>query len=245
MDDLLARLSPGSARLLKGATEDEIERIERIAERPLPDFYRWFLTRMGRDMGPFAYPTLDCSVAAILEGYADEEFSPDPHYLMIGFETNEMMPLHLCYDFEHPLRGDARVVKMEDPEDTALLESETFREMLAWGKLFRFGVQPCAQRCDGVFKVAAEDAEIPSVIGPLVESIGFRAPEGILTGAYCSLFEHTDGALITSSVPETMPRIHAFQLGGRNAAALRRILGEISAESDVEVEIGEWTPALP
>jgi len=54
LEALLVRLLPGLAQQWQGAPGSEIDRIEAIAGRQLPPFYRWFLARMGRSMGPRA-----------------------------------------------------------------------------------------------------------------------------------------------------------------------------------------------
>ena len=48
-EEFFLRLVPDLANQWKGATEDEIARLETIARRPLPRFYRWFLMRMGNE----------------------------------------------------------------------------------------------------------------------------------------------------------------------------------------------------
>ena len=111
IEELLLRLMPDLADRWKGATEDEIERLETIAGRELPRFYRWFLLRMGHDPGPLDYPTLDFSVPTILSAYEEPLFPPARRFFMIGYETNDMMPLHLLYDFEREVRDDAMVTK--------------------------------------------------------------------------------------------------------------------------------------
>jgi hypothetical protein len=111
VEDLLLRLVPELSQQWKGATPGEIDAVEAIAGRPLPRFYRWFLMRMGQDMGPIAYPVFDFAAPTVLACYSEELFPPHPRYLMIGYSLDEIMPLHLLYDFEHPARDDARVTK--------------------------------------------------------------------------------------------------------------------------------------
>ena len=113
MEAFLLDLVPDLQDAWKGATEDELARIEAIAGRPLPRSYRWFLLRMGHDMGPLAYPTADFSAPEVLDCYDRGLFAPNPRFLMIGHESDEMMPLHFFYDFEHSVREDARVMPRE------------------------------------------------------------------------------------------------------------------------------------
>ncbi|MCX4242315.1 hypothetical protein [Paraliomyxa miuraensis] len=72
MEALLLRLVPDLERQWEGATQDEIDRIEAIAGRPLPPFYCWFLIRMGHSMGSIAYPRLDFSAPKVLSCYAGD-----------------------------------------------------------------------------------------------------------------------------------------------------------------------------
>ncbi|HEX5660062.1 MAG TPA: hypothetical protein VFX59_22855, partial [Polyangiales bacterium] len=95
---------PNLAEEWRGASEDEIARIQALTPHPPPPFYIWFLRRMGRGMRPMALPLVDFSINAILAAYADDvEFPIDPAwneegYLMIGYNRDNVMPLHLWYD---------------------------------------------------------------------------------------------------------------------------------------------------
>src|SRR5688572_28146806 len=101
-ESLLVRLMPEADRGWRGASEAEIDEVEALAGRPLPRFYRWFLARMGHDMGGLSYPTVDFTVERVLAGNSEEHFPRDPRYFMIGFVTDEVAPLHVLYDFAHP-----------------------------------------------------------------------------------------------------------------------------------------------
>jgi hypothetical protein len=111
LEDFLLRVGPELAQQWKGSGPEEIAQIERIAGRPLPPFYRWFLTRMGQSMGPLAYPTLDFSAQRVLTCYAEELVAPHPRFLLIGYDSDELMPLHFFYDLDLPARTDARVMR--------------------------------------------------------------------------------------------------------------------------------------
>ncbi|WP_239014818.1 SMI1/KNR4 family protein [Archangium violaceum] len=71
MEEFLLRVVPNLGQQWRGATPDAIARIEQMAGRPLPPFYRWFLSRMGQSMGRLAYPSLDFSAQRVLERYAE------------------------------------------------------------------------------------------------------------------------------------------------------------------------------
>lgn len=240
MEELLLRLVPDLEQQWQGATQDEIDRIEAIAGRPLPRFYRWFLMRMGHSMGPIAYPRLDFSAPKVLSCYAEGLFSPNPRFLMIGHESDEGMPLHVLYDFEYPARDDARVIKRHAMGGAAYGQFDAFREMIAWGKFSSFRVYRMAQRCVGTFKDRGGD--VRAHLDPVMMSLGFEMP--ISTGPRCAIYLRADAAMITSASVGEDPKFHPFRLGGSGAGQLRRILGEIATSTSLELEIDEWDPPL-
>jgi len=204
MEELLLRLVPDLASQWQGATEDEIEQIERIAARPLPRFYRWFLMRMGHSMGPIAYPSLDFSAQKVLSCYAEVLFVPHSRFLMIGHETEEMMPLHVLYDFEHPARDDARVTKRHAMGGAIHDQFETFREMIAWGEFWMSRVNKFPQRCMG--SLVNRGGDVVSLLDPVVKSLGFKTP--ILTGPCCTLYEGAHAAMVTNTTPGDDTEFH-------------------------------------
>jgi hypothetical protein len=238
VEEFFARLLPDLDQELRGATQDEVDRIERIAGCILPRFYRWFLLRMGEGMGPLAYPTLDFRASTVLSCYAERLFMPHPRFLMIGHETNEMMPLHALYDFEHPARYDARVVKRSPMGGAIYNRFETFREMIVWGVFRSEYVGNLKQRCRGSLTDGGGD--VLSHLDPVMKSMGFVSP--IPTGPCCGVYQGAGLGLATSATPGQPPRNHFFYLGGPNAGRLRRILGEIATETSLELSVDEWWP---
>ena len=241
MEDLLLKSVPGLAEQWQGTTPDVIARIELLAGRSLPLFYRWFLTHMGQSMGLLAYPRLDFSARRVLACYTEKLVVPHPRFLLIGHESNEMMPLHIFYDLDSPARADARVTKRHARGGELHDQFETLREMLAWGAFSSYRVGKMPQRCKGI--LTCDHPDVLSLLDPLMINLGFRKP--IPTGPFCGLYERRDTAMICSSTPRNEPEgIQAFSLGGTDAGTLRRILGSIATESSLEVEVNEWTPAL-
>src|SRR5262245_60398691 len=118
----LRKVMPDLDQHIEGASDEEIAAMEKIAGRPLPRFYRWFLARMGRNLGPLRKRSLDFSVQRILHCYETGRFTRHPHYLMIAFENDPIESEHLAYDFNYPARHDARVVRLsadnKDPDWT-------------------------------------------------------------------------------------------------------------------------------
>jgi hypothetical protein len=243
MEEFLLRVVPELSEQWKGANPDEIEQIERIAGRPLPPFYRWFLTRMGQSMGRLAYPTLDFSAQRVLDCYAEGLVEPHPRLLLIAHDSRGMMPMPLFYDLDAPTRDDALVASKEEgaDEDELYEKFETFREMLAWGALSTFRLDKMPQTCNGTFH--GNHPNILSLIEPVMSSLGFKQP--IPTGPHCGLYERADAAMICKGMPRHgLDRVRSFELGGNSPGVLRKILGEIATATPVEVRVKEWVPAL-
>lgn len=241
MEALLLRIVPGLSKEWQGATPDEIARIEQLAGRALPPFYRWFLSRMGRSMGRLAYPTLDFSASRVLACYGEKLVAPEPRFFLIAHESDEAMPLHLFYDLEAPARSDALVTSRDAQGNEQHDGFETLREMLAWGAWLQFRVGTLPQQCEGM--ITGDPAGLLSRLDPVMSRLGFTQP--IPTGPYCRLYERADAAMLCKSPPsEDFEGSQVFTLGGANAGTLRRILGEIATEPSLEVEVDEWKPKL-
>ena len=92
LESFLLRLLPNLASERQGASEAEIAQLETIAGRPLPAVYRWFLQRMGKDMGAMSYPTLDFSAVKVLSCYRDGLVEPDhpslTHWNLLNSSSN-------------------------------------------------------------------------------------------------------------------------------------------------------------
>ncbi|MFE8599671.1 SMI1/KNR4 family protein [Archangium violaceum] len=243
MEELLLRVVPGLAEQWQGATPDAIARLERIAGRPLPPFYRWFLTHMGQSMGPLAYPTFDFSVQHVLDCYAQEWFEPHPRFLLIADDSKEMMPSPLFYDLDTPTRADAMVTTWEAQadEDDRYDQFETLHEMLAWSALYRFRVRKMPQTCSGT--VSGDDPNLISLIEPVMRNLGFTQP--ISTGPYCGLYERGDAVMLCKGMPRHgFDQARSFNLGGTTPGALRKILGELATESSLKIKVAEWAPGV-
>jgi hypothetical protein len=241
MEQFIRRLVPDTTQLV-GATEDELRRLETLAQRPLPAFHAWFLSRMGRRMGPLGFDRLDCTVGTIISCYEEEDFVPDDRHLLIGYSTDEMRHLDLLYDLAFPARDDARVVQMEHSEGDDYPQFETFREMFAWSQFARLRVIRSPQRCLGVF--IDDENDVLARLDPLMDSLGMQLPERIPKGSHCALYERPDAAMITRATVGKPPHVHAFTLGGGEARVLRRILGEVATQSTLRVQVTEWFPPL-
>jgi hypothetical protein len=241
LESLLLRIVPRLAEQWKGSTPHEIAQLERIAGRPLPPFYRWFLNRMGQSMGPLSNSTMDFSAQRILDCYAEGLVEPDPRFLLIAYESDEMMPLHLFYDFRAPARDDALVTKRDAQGGDLSDMFETLREKLAWGALYRYRVSEMPQQCTGLLE--GNEPDFLSRLDPVMSGLGFTQP--VHTGRICRLYERSDAAMICNGVPRAgVGNRVAFTVGGSNAETLRRILGAVSTESFLNVLVSKWAPEL-
>ncbi|CAM4478259.1 hypothetical protein MYXA107069_17585 [Myxococcus xanthus] len=234
MERLLLRTVPGLEEQWRGAVPVTIEKIERIVGRPLPPFYRWFLSRMGQSMGPLAYPTLDFSAERVLACYAQKLVKPEPRFLLIAYESDAMMPLHLFYDFNAPSRNDAMVTSREARGKELTDAFETLREMLAWGALSLFRIDRAPHTCSGSLKGDTTDFLVD--LDPVMSSLGFIQP--IPTGPLCRLYERPDAVMVCTGTPRAgTGNRRAFDLGGNSVGRLRRILGEISSARVAELQV--------
>lgn len=237
---LLERLVPGGLSQASGSPPEELAQLERLAGRPLPEFYRWFLSRFGRDMGPFAYPTLDFTTKRVLSAYQQELVSREKRFLLIAFETDTAMPLHLFYDLEAPNRSDALIFESALNGKNRTNRFETLREMLAWSELLKHGVNSRSQRCEGSF--GDDDSEVYEKLDPVMKQLGFTAQT--FTGRCCRLYDRNDASMVCRSQPDGDAAFQYFDLGGPNASVVRKILGAVAADSGLEVEVNSWDPEL-
>jgi len=241
MEAFLLQLIPELASTWGNVTDEEIDRVEAKAGRTLPTFYRWFLGRFGKTMGPLAYRDLDFSCAGILRAYAEGWVEEDPRYLLIAYSHDPAYPAHVFYDLDCPVREDALVVSGEDLDEEELdARFETLREMIGWGALFTHGVRKQPQRCAGMFRSPQGDA-MPQ-LRPALESLGFTSP--IATGRSCGVFRGPKMDLVSKSTPEQDPELQAFDFGAVNATVMRRALGEVVEATELELKILRWDPAL-
>lgn len=242
MEDLLLRLAPDLDKTWRGAAPDEIEQLESLAGRPLPRFYRWFLTRMGTSVGSLQFRSLDFSVGRILSCYAEGLVTPDPSSLLIGFETDEIMPLHLFYDFDHPATEDARVVSMDFKGGLLNEDFDAFREMVAWGQFTNLRISRMVQSCAGLFD--REGDQTLSRLDVVMKKLGFSKP--VPMGPNCAVYDRQDAGMSASTtLGEPQSNYFSFHFGAPDAGTIRRLLGVISSEMSLQLEIDEWKPLLP
>lgn len=211
-EKFLLQYVPGLAESWRGATPDEIDELERRIERPLPRFYRWFLAKMGHDMGPLSWPRTDFTIAAVLENAE----SGDPN-LMIGIHDDDIMPLDTYYDLDQPARDDAHVWNASGGP-----EAETLRERLWWSWVLRFRIADLpSQR---IAHIRGPDAL--ALLADTMERRGFVQP--IRTGGGHAIFERADAAMVVRASRDDNPML-MFHLGTRDESDMQSILRAIQA----------------
>ncbi len=80
-------LDPGFKGAIEGAFPQEISELESLLGRPLPESYRVFLERMGRQLDwlePGGSGRFDLSVSTVLAYYRAENWLPSYAYIRIG-----------------------------------------------------------------------------------------------------------------------------------------------------------------
>ncbi|MEM6296687.1 MAG: hypothetical protein AAGA54_35800 [Myxococcota bacterium] len=240
---LAESLAPGCADTWVGADEDAVEEVEYFAGRPLPAFYRWFLETMGNDMGALGHAYLDLRPATIAAAYDAYEYPRGASALYIGRHPEPRFPFRQFLDLDAPCREDAAV--LEEPEDGGprTRPFETLREQLAWGLVVRFRLAVAPQQFLG--GLADPGGDVAEALWPALASLGWtRMLED--TGRYCGLYQRGDEVLLASAkVDATAHDRMVVQAGSRDATSMRKLLGQLSMDADLQVAAVRWEPPLP
>lgn len=238
MEELLRRHEPDLARQWKGATEAQIDKIEQIVRKisghDLPKFYRWFLMRMGQSMGPLSIPEMDYSAPTIISWYGDDFEDDGSKFFKIGHTSEEMMQLHMYYDFNYPARDDARLTRRAAEGGDDFRAFETFREMIA-SFVVKCSAMSSPVSCFGILMNNTGGDILPE-LDPVMDSLGFKKP-AIPTGLRCGLYEGSQAIMDVSTAPDLVTHISGFCLGGSDANILRNILGTIATETDFTLDV--------
>jgi hypothetical protein len=150
--------------------------------------------------------------------------------------------MHQFYDFDHPARDDARVTEGEHLRDEMHNLFETFREMLAWSAFLRHRMNTLPQQCEG-FLFVDEGGDVLAQLDLMMKSLEFVTP--IPTGPCCALYDGAHAALeMTNNPGDYRSHRRLFTLAGYDAESLRRLMGEITTGSSLEVEVFKWLPPL-
>ncbi len=231
---------PGFPQDCAGATDEQIQRLDKLSGGRLPAFYRWFLRTMGGDLGPLESMLDGFSVQSVLQAHESQKKEMPPGLFLIAVlddDDEELVPMALYYDLDHSVRDDALVLVGPLGDTEVDLSYETLREEIACGVAYVFGVVAAPHCCQGEFN-GAEDTvsdQLEAVLG----SLGFVAP--VAPQRYSKVME-ADGATLVCEMPPnaTNKGRFFFSLGGADPGALRRILGEIADQARIEVTIDSW-----
>ena len=244
LEAFIARVVPESeVKTWRPATEDRIARLQQFAPQQLPAFYEWFLRRMG---AAFPHPKVghdrqDMRIDTVLRAYETGELGGDERYLLIGRVNDPVMPELLFYDLDACVRDDAMVVNRPVSGPPYSARFETLREKLAWSMMRRHRVSTRPQRCEGTLR---SDGDTFDELKQVMLRHGFASP--IETGQCCALYDREEAAFAAMRPPvEAPPDALYFSFGGPNAGVLRRVLGELSTDTSVQVQLQRWRPDLP
>lgn len=234
MDELIQRLVPDLMNW-QGSTAYEIEKIEKIVRKisghDIPKFYRWFLMRMGQNMGEFSFHAMDYSAATILSSY-NEDLDDGTKFFKIGHTSELELDLHMYYDFNNPARDDARVTMRQAEGGEDYKQYETFREMLAT-KAAHINVSRFPVGCIGVLQ---SDNDILLQLDPVMDGLGFKK-SAIPAGPRCGIYEGNQSTLVTTGSLDFGTESCGLVMGSVDGNILRNILGTIETGTDFILEV--------
>jgi hypothetical protein len=240
LEAMLLRLAPRADQDWQGASADEIQMIQQFAGQELPAFYRWLLGRVGRNAGslPEFYRAFYARKA--IEAYESDDVDTEPPILFIARLEDAVFPLDLYYDLSQPARDDAWVDGYQT-DGGLTYSAETLRELLGWMSIQALKIVRSPQQCSGTF--VDRDGDLTEDLTRVITSLGFTEP--LPTGSFCKIFERDDIALVCKLGAQTQKAyLRAFSLGGPDAGVLRRVLGEVTVRTQIEIQISEWTPSV-
>ncbi len=238
MEAFLARIGQGLDGC-KGASDEDLAKLESIAGQALPPFYRGFLSQLGRDPGKLPNFLWDYTATTVLQAYDDGDVGASAPVLLIARMEDPLMRTELFYDLSQPLRDDALVTRGAAGDGSPA--AQTLREWIGYLAMVAGRVRPSPQRCRGVVKEAG--GEVAAALRRVMDQLQCTSP--ITTGPYCALYERDDLAFAAKVDPEPENRdFLVFYAGATDAATLRRFLGEVAVHGGLEVTISDWEPKL-
>ncbi|HTV01229.1 MAG TPA: hypothetical protein VMF13_11850, partial [Luteitalea sp.] len=146
------------------------------------------------------------------------------------------------YALDHPVRDDARVTRAADEPLLDDQSFETFREMLAYSVISRVRTSVQPQRLELIL-TDPSGTSVAARLAPIMANLGFTTP--IETGDYCSLFEREDAVVMGFNYLDGSPATQATSVGARSQGQIRGILGTITRETGLQIDIDEWDPPVP
>lgn len=236
---MLELLIPDSSDKYKGASNEEIKKIEDIAMQKLPDFYYWFLAKISKSEEILKGITIDFSPKRVLAGFrplfknCEEDPSNIPQNLFcIGIEKNYNLndSGYYYYDLNKIIRDDAPVLIHFDCEIE--VKYETFREMIT-NEIFLINkFHPAKNKKSGYFVIRSLD-EMKS-LDEFMKSLKIKPLS--YSGDYFKLFKLNDTFISMQIDVECFIKYQAFfRICGENSSEISELLEKISNHMKVEL----------
>ncbi len=227
--DALIALNPKFADKIEGASEDQIDKLEKAAKRDFPEAYRALLRWGGKRFDADLWET-DISVKALLKAHKHGGWLPPPPYLLIGLVK---MDVDLDYDL---------YLDVTDPEAPGVARIQfspngSFEEVkggmvnlggplssVVFGKLFlHFHLDLM-----GATTFVGAHSLRQGVLAEahrVLKRLGFERHR--LSGADCAAYMRGDASAFVSQDPGQPA---TATLGAYNSATLRSVAGELEHE---------------
>jgi len=236
---LLERYAPGYSTQIEGASEWALDNLEEAFGQPLPDIYRDFARKMGKNGGALLARVSANDLLDVADIYQiNRSDAPPQRFLFIFGDPDPLTRFHYWLDLENPSEeGDFQVVRFplfQDAWKTKLQQSYvSFREMLylwAMGNVYlpSFSHRALYQQGDGKRTTAEEFAQYLGKMG----FVRLTYP------CYSMLFERDDAAIRLYRPPDS-PHFEVH-VGMRSLDRLKHFQAVIEDNTDIKKSI--WEP---
>lgn len=197
--EYVTRYDPKFGDRIRGATPESIENLERMVGRPLPEVYRQYLERFGRDDGGlFHDQRADARVQSMLQYYRDTHAeNPDANFSrIIPFAAGDVFD---AYALEIRSSGEPRVILAEEdqPVPDGLLADSL--PALVFNSAFVGWSQTIGPRANYRFP---DDKATNAALRAHAQSLGFRIEWFSDSGHVCAV---NDKAVALLYVNQRLP----------------------------------------
>lgn len=241
LEAFLLRIVPDLESDWAPAPPNELEALEEridITGHEMPAFHRWFLEHMGGSVGALAPALGGFTTRNVLTAYASGSVWLEKEEYLLGRFDDPVMPLDVFYDLTHPVEGDARVVRQVAEAGNPKPIAESFREHVAAAAFKLCVLSKAPQRCFGAF--TSDFGDVAPSLDDAMASAGFSCP--LTTGTFCRLYERDDGVAMLAQSTLEAEGILVFRIGGADTTAIRRLLGHVATQTDLDVDASRWSP---
>lgn len=208
--EFIRQYDPDYPSRVRGATQKETERLERLVDRDLPSHYKDFLLHLGQDSGDLM-PDTDLRIGRVVKFYELGKRKPPSRYLYIGAQLEEPYDRYLLDGGTGPCQ-DGPVLQADTQEsfqttDNLWTSFPSLKDMLfvlAFG-VKRMGLLPHRRRFTPSFEkkeagLSRIPPELMSSLTLVMGKLGFERQS--YTSELNPLFERGDAALYASRNPE-------------------------------------------